>query len=760
MSASLNAEQQQYVRETIAQLLSVDYAKVIPEARFFADLGGNADQLMTLRRRLETSLKIAIPPVEYEVNQRTEIDSNGLVPQRSISRISQLLGEWPGQPQGPVAFGDLFTVGMIEAMAAHAIKHSHSLQVPQTFSLMTFKGALIASVTQPPKKGNLLNQWSTADQSWWLKLPGHMGHEKFRLLMIGMQRAAYMRSGFMGAERKQVLDVAEKYAETGVSLEAMEKRASALSRWKTSSRFDAAVLSTVLTHDCHPQESVFAVEFVASRFQWDAGQTLAAIHQWVNCFFSPLPVDHTWNSTWMTPDVIALARQMHEMRIYSDFPKLGELLKAAGCDNAAILDHCCGLERRHMRGDWLIEAILLQAATLPSAKVTPTKKGKSTPQPKKPKFLKLGASDKRRLKEVVETQFGGISLDTSWSIAFQPGRPSDEAHWRKMVPTLTSSEIASLDYLYPALRAVLPEVVIARRIHLTSIEGMRAALAIYARVRLAIWHTHALMNDLEEDLLNGFIARDEIAIRTAIRELHYSPRLESDSQYWGYAALRAIALRDDALMRSVQDRWPYLPSSEEIPELSLGLNAILRNDPALLQRALEKILEVERDQILSFGVSLKAHGLYHVAQWKSPELASGLTAPTDFPWDVEYAAACAANTDPVAGLLFGEVPEVLRDYLQTGQIPACLRELLSERQKPEKALLGVVMTSVGPTPEKVLAAINAFKAQWTGDSPWSMELFAHRTSILPVTLYSYLDAGTRGVLRSRLMEAGASVSLE
>jgi hypothetical protein len=44
--------------------------------------------------------------------------------------------------------------------------------------------------------------------------------------------------------------------------------------------------------------------------------------------------------TWRTPDVLALARHVHQTGDHSDLPVLADALQDAGCDFALLLDHC------------------------------------------------------------------------------------------------------------------------------------------------------------------------------------------------------------------------------------------------------------------------------------------------------------------------------------------------------------------------------------------------------------------------------------
>jgi hypothetical protein len=69
--------------------------------------------------------------------------------------------------------------------------------------------------------------------------------------------------------------------------------------------------------------------------------------------FRPVSVD----TAWLTSTVIALARQMYDSRDFSGMPILADALQDAGCETAAILDHCRG-SGPHCRGCWLMDLLL------------------------------------------------------------------------------------------------------------------------------------------------------------------------------------------------------------------------------------------------------------------------------------------------------------------------------------------------------------------------------------------------------------------
>lgn len=65
----------------------------------------------------------------------------------------------------------------------------------------------------------------------------------------------------------------------------------------------------------------------------------------------------TFDPSWRTETVLALARQMYESRDFPAMPILADALQDAGCDDAEILNNCRG-PGPHTRGCWVVDMIL------------------------------------------------------------------------------------------------------------------------------------------------------------------------------------------------------------------------------------------------------------------------------------------------------------------------------------------------------------------------------------------------------------------
>jgi hypothetical protein len=63
---------------------------------------------------------------------------------------------------------------------------------------------------------------------------------------------------------------------------------------------------------------------------------------------------------WQTSTVIAIALQMYDTRDFAAMPILADALQDAGCEEAAVLDHCRG-PGSHVRGCWVVDHVLARS---------------------------------------------------------------------------------------------------------------------------------------------------------------------------------------------------------------------------------------------------------------------------------------------------------------------------------------------------------------------------------------------------------------
>ncbi|MBM3979516.1 MAG: hypothetical protein FJ304_04385 [Planctomycetes bacterium] len=75
--------------------------------------------------------------------------------------------------------------------------------------------------------------------------------------------------------------------------------------------------------------------------------------------FGPLPFrDVAVPPSWLTSDVVLLARGIYDDKAFDRMPILADALQDAGCDNDEVLNHCRDATATHVRGCWVIDLLL------------------------------------------------------------------------------------------------------------------------------------------------------------------------------------------------------------------------------------------------------------------------------------------------------------------------------------------------------------------------------------------------------------------
>src|SRR5262249_45247069 len=88
---------------------------------------------------------------------------------------------------------------------------------------------------------------------------------------------------------------------------------------------------------------------------WEAERRAQArlLHELFGNPFRPVAADRSW----LTSDVVGLARAIYDDRAFDRLPSLADALQDAGCDQADVLAHCRG-GGPHVRGCWVVDLLL------------------------------------------------------------------------------------------------------------------------------------------------------------------------------------------------------------------------------------------------------------------------------------------------------------------------------------------------------------------------------------------------------------------
>ena len=66
----------------------------------------------------------------------------------------------------------------------------------------------------------------------------------------------------------------------------------------------------------------------------------------------------SFDPSWRTGTVLALAHQMYDGREFGAMPILADALQDAGCDNDDVLNHCRAANQVHVRGCFVVDLVL------------------------------------------------------------------------------------------------------------------------------------------------------------------------------------------------------------------------------------------------------------------------------------------------------------------------------------------------------------------------------------------------------------------
>lgn len=62
--------------------------------------------------------------------------------------------------------------------------------------------------------------------------------------------------------------------------------------------------------------------------------------------------------SWLTTDVLLLAKGIYKERAYDRMPILADALQDAGCENEDVISHCRNPKQIHVRGCWVLDMLL------------------------------------------------------------------------------------------------------------------------------------------------------------------------------------------------------------------------------------------------------------------------------------------------------------------------------------------------------------------------------------------------------------------
>jgi hypothetical protein len=338
IATRLTTEQAAKVRQKIATRARVPVESLTPQTNVVRDLGIGGMSLGMLLSLLDAEFGIKTLPVLKKIQTGLDLDPAGRLTNKSRDALAALLPGFDLEGAKPTSLDDVLTVAGLEAVVAKLV------------------GARPADLPVAPI-------WSVEQQEWVAKLPAELGERKFRLLLAGALRQAFAGPDALEPEVADALQILERFADTGKSKQALRGlRKKYRDDWGQVGR----VLPRSLPHKglyeaLTPDDPTLAV--IPVTVAMCAGRKLSDVEgvRELRRLHADLVTPSTagaFADEWRTPKVIALAQSMVDSRVYQKMAPLADALEHAGCKNPAVLGHCRAAQAVHIRGCWVLDAVL------------------------------------------------------------------------------------------------------------------------------------------------------------------------------------------------------------------------------------------------------------------------------------------------------------------------------------------------------------------------------------------------------------------
>lgn len=523
----------------------------------------------------------------------------------------------------------------------------------------------------------------------------HLGERKFRLLLAACCRHA-LQARLRPGDYAEPLDVLEEFADTGIGKTALRgfrrkntwntgyPELGALYQAISMTEPEQALISAISAmqkafkvyeqkaldqlHQSrrdHPSHSPEPSDLACDR------RALDQLHRFHHDLVSRLPDPDDFAGAWRSSAVVDLARTIYQSRDFSTMGRLADALEEAGCKREAVLDHCREPGATHIRGCWVLDAILGDwiAKRRERRKKKPKTIGKGPLQLSEIEFKAVEdfMNDENNrayltLEELIERRFRLDLSETYKDIARpRPTWTDEQIHALILFGEISGDGVRLCD---TAKRGI------ARRIALNSPKELAMALAVGAR--------YAWLNDghkCTDDVSNNSaillaIAAHDFAVAqrfadTALAVIEEGKVRKYDPLYVG---IIAMFTGDATLLARCVDKAPksgqawFRGTREALQGAAEGSPSLVATG---LDRLLRAVLRNTDDDDVGRLVDPYSHGVYELCLRWSPDIVSEFDVTRGKPWDAEYHAWLRANENPLERLdLNGISPEVHRAVVE------------------------------------------------------------------------------------------------
>lgn len=670
-SATLSTEQSARLRELIALRARVPANQLKPETGLFRDLGMGGASLGILSGMLKGEFDVDVLGTLEKIEARFQVDSQGNVTPESRKQLEPLLSGIDYEAAKATSSTDLLTVGFLESLLARLL-------------------------AQRPADLPFERITSYRQQEWVRKLPEELGERKLRLLLAGACRLAFRDMPNIEPEVFLALETLERYADTGKTKAALREFQKAYWEWREGRVQQYFALYQALTPN-NPEQAVVAVTYaIQAGLRIRDLEALRELQRLHRDLISPLASPDEFVAGWRTPAVVDLAKSMYDARKLDELPRLADLLVQAGCSHPAVLEHCRDPKARHIRGCWVIDAVLdgswgsePKAVTRKAAK-SKTSAATTSPDSKKPLLSQIPKRAQIEITKVMSEErsqvpvdkylrtYFGTTLEEMIRVcdSFVPGRGAKELDSQLFELEMKRPELSAEQRLnVVALRwlNLHLDVAVARRV--THEDPAELARGLYVTNRLN-WLNWGCQSQDCDSLLNLFAVRDFALVRHLAAHTTYSnTQYPNDEHVLCSYATSALIKRDFESLRPITARMKKKKVRSWMEGKFACLLGIADAQPDQIAHGLRAMLESyqrrrDEDSQWTFLVfNVEVHGLYRLGEWISPDLVAGFDVTQSFPWDAEFHAWTQAHDNPLHGVDLTPAAPILYDAVVNLKCP-------------------------------------------------------------------------------------------
>jgi hypothetical protein len=294
---------------------------------------------------LNEKLGIDLLPIFNEFQEAFELDGQGRLTETSRQRLGQLLPGAGFAVEGLTSLDDLWSVAIVETLVGQQLQR------------------LATGLAFEP----ISNE---KQQAWVRELPRELGERKLRLLLAAACRYALQKEPTLTPAVVDALDLLERFADTGKTKKALRDfRRTMSDDWFQGGGYLPRTPEYRGSHPyralydalapSNPEEAVTSVAHaIECVYELSEGDAVKEVRRFHSDLVSPLAAGEEFAAAWRTPSAVQLAQSMYASRDFGAMPRLADALEQAGCASQAVLDHCRDPDAIHIRGCWVVDAVL------------------------------------------------------------------------------------------------------------------------------------------------------------------------------------------------------------------------------------------------------------------------------------------------------------------------------------------------------------------------------------------------------------------